>query len=170
MRLLSYLLLAFCIGSSCAFTPGKILETHRRKTRHHPPGIYWKTSMMTKQKVDTCTRIICSGKEDDEEQTFRFLSSRREYFVATTTALLFPWPAMAEDADTSVVTVHKLNYPVAGKCGQANVPASVVGLVKTFGGFQDGTCATEGFSEPQGTSFGTGDKDQQRTYSIYAKL
>jgi hypothetical protein len=118
--------------------------------------------MTRRNTVDTST--VGSGK-DDKGQTLPFLSPRRD-FAVTIIALLFPWSsAMAEDAD--VVTVHKLNYPMEGKCGQANVPASVVGLVKTLGGFQDGTCATEGFSEPQGTAPGTRDRDQQRTYSIY---
>jgi hypothetical protein len=134
--------------------------------------------MMVKKKQNVHVEsILGSGRDDDDDEGQS--SSRRDFFKTTAGALfMFPWSATAEDgtADTSsssvvtisTSTIHKLNYPVVGKCGQANVPTSVVGLVKTFGGFQDGTCAMEGFAEPQGTALGTGDKDQQRTYSIFA--
>lgn len=71
---------------------------------------------------------------------------------------------------TSTTTLHKLNYPVDGKCGQADgVPEKAVFFVKTLGGFQDGSCATDGYTVAAGTAQGTGEKDQQRVYAIYGK-
>jgi hypothetical protein len=42
-------------------------------------------------------------------------------------------------------------------------------FAKTFGGLADGSCATAGYTKDEGTTNGTGEKDKQRTYSIYGK-
>ena len=65
---------------------------------------------------------------------------------------------------------HKVDYPIQGKCGQAdNVPENAVFFVKKFGGFQDGGCATEGYDVEEGKEKGTGEKDKEREYTIYGK-
>ena len=66
-------------------------------------------------------------------------------------------------------TLHKIDYPIEGKCGQAEVPENAVFFVKQFGGFTDGSCATEGYTVEDGTANGTGEKDKERTYEIYTK-
>ena len=99
---------------------------------------------------------------------------RRDFLAASASAVLILLPttmarAADDDDDAATATVHKVDYPIAGKCGQAQVPTKVVGLVKTFGGFQDGQCAADGYATPEGTASGTTDKDQQRTYNVYGK-
>ncbi|CAB9500029.1 expressed unknown protein [Seminavis robusta] len=100
---------------------------------------------------------------DDDDDT---ANSRRDFLAA---ASLLLWPTTAFADDDATATIHKVDYPVDGKCGQADVPEKVVGLVKTFGGFKDGSCSTEGYTAAQGTASGTGEKDSKRTYDIYEK-
>ena len=99
--------------------------------------------------------------------------SRRRDFLATATlslgSIFFPsLPAFA-DGDDSSTTLHILNYPIDGKCGEAQVPEAGVFFAKTFGKLEDGSCAAEGYTVDEGTANGTGEKDSKRTYSIYSK-
>ena len=97
-----------------------------------------------------------------------FLATMATTAVASTLAGI-PSIGRADDA-VSTEPLHKVDYPVPGKCGQADgVPENAVFFVKNFGGFKDGSCATEGFTVQEGTAQGTGDKDKQRTYTIYSK-
>ena len=89
---------------------------------------------------------------------------RRAFFAAAAATLAMGVPSFAL-ADT----LHKMDYPVAGKCGQAEIPDNVVFIVKQLGGFQDGSCAVEGYTVEEGTAKGTGEKDKERDYSIYGK-
>lgn len=110
------------------------------------------------------------------------VSAERRIFCWTAAAVgmasiaAVPWTALAaaaDDDDNAVAApppLHKVDYPIAGKCGQADgVPESAVFFVKQFGGFRDGACATEGYAVADGTANGTGDKDKERVYHIYAK-
>lgn len=99
-------------------------------------------------------------------------SGRRGFLAAATmsfgSVLLPSLPAFA-DGDDSTTTLHILNYPIDGKCGEAKVPEAGVFFAKNFGKLQDGSCAVEGYTVDEGTANGTGEKDQKRTYSIYGK-
>ena len=91
---------------------------------------------------------------------------RRAFLATAASAFAFGMP-LASHADDE--TFHRIDYPVAGKCGQAEVPENAVFFVKTFGGFTEGSCAVEGYTVAEGTANGTGEKDKQRTYNIYGK-
>lgn len=82
--------------------------------------------------------------------------------------------ALADDSsggDDSApkTTLHIVDYPVQGSCGEGDVPAAGVFFAKNLGGMSDGSCASVGYTVPQGTAQGTGDKDKQRTFNIYGK-
>uniref|UniRef100_A0A7S3DNV8 Uncharacterized protein n=1 Tax=Entomoneis paludosa TaxID=265537 RepID=A0A7S3DNV8_9STRA len=78
--------------------------------------------------------------------------------------------ALADEGEGEGSTFHKLDYPVAGKCGQANnVPDKAAFFIRQFGGFSDGACAVDGYSSAEGTANGTGEKDSQRVYAIYGQ-
>lgn len=77
--------------------------------------------------------------------------------------------ALADDEDESNTTLHIVDYPVQGKCGEAQVPEKGVFFAKTFGGLVEGSCSADGYTSDEGTANGTGDKDKKRTYSIYGK-
>ena len=49
------------------------------------------------------------------------------------------------------------------------MPDKAIPFVKAFGGFSDGSCASAGYTEKEGEQNGTGDKDKDRTYTIYGK-
>merc|ERR1712232_84039 len=72
-------------------------------------------------------------------------------------------PALADE------TLHKIDYPKSGACGEATVPDKAAYFVKTFGGFSSGSCASEGYTVKEGTEKGTGEKDSDREYTIYSK-
>eukprot|EP00526_Cylindrotheca_closterium_P022212 CAMPEP_0113639786 /NCGR_PEP_ID=MMETSP0017_2-20120614/20880_1 /TAXON_ID=2856 /ORGANISM="Cylindrotheca closterium" /LENGTH=119 /DNA_ID=CAMNT_0000551033 /DNA_START=109 /DNA_END=468 /DNA_ORIENTATION=+ /assembly_acc=CAM_ASM_000147 len=97
---------------------------------------------------------------------------RRDFLAAATMSLgaafLPTLPAFADD-DEAVTTLHILNYPIDGKCGEAKVPEGGVFFAKTFGKLEDGSCAAEGYAVDEGTANGTGEKDSKRTYGIYGK-
>ena len=135
------------------------------------------SAMMTKNE---------SNHPADDEPTTRRAFVHRGTVAAlllaiatTTTTVTAPsWrqaarAAAADDDDKDTTTpppLHKVDYPVPGKCGQADgVPDNAVFFVKTFGGFTDGACAVEGYTVNQGTAKGTGDKDKERVYAIYGK-
>lgn len=103
------------------------------------------------------------------------INERRDFlaatFAAVSTTLFVPPVAMADDdsGGGGITTLHILDYPVQGKCGQAAVPEKGVFFAKTFGKLVDGSCATEGYTNEEGTANGTGEKDKERTYNIYGK-
>ena len=74
---------------------------------------------------------------------------------------------LAATADDEVL--HVIDYPEKGKCGEALVPEKGVPFVKMFGGFGEGSCKDAGYPDKIGEAKGTGDKDEDRTYEIYAK-
>ena len=122
-----------------------------------------------KNRID----FTLSFSKDDNEQPHNVdvgatSSMRRKLFTTSTMLVL----GLASQPDISFATdpLHKVDYPVEGKCGQAdNVPENAVFFVKNFGGFKDGSCATEGYNVNEGTAKGTGEKDKEREYTIYGK-
>eukprot|EP00977_Amphora_coffeiformis_P023430 scaffold13351_cov200-Amphora_coffeaeformis.AAC.11 len=120
-------------------------------------------------------QLNAEGEDSHQPDRRGFLAPRRGFLTATVATAVaatlagIPSIGWADDA-ASTEPLHKLDYPVPGKCGQADgVPENAVFFVKNLGGFKDGSCATEGFTVQEGTAQGTGDKDKQRTYSIYSK-
>jgi hypothetical protein len=91
---------------------------------------------------------------------------RSAILTAAVTALVAPLAAMADDPPT---TLHIVDYPKQGSCGQADVPPAGVFFAKNLGGMVDGPCSREGYTVPQGTENGIKEKDKQREYQIYGK-
>lgn len=48
------------------------------------------------------------------------------------------------------VTIYKINSPKKGDCGESSCPAAVAHFPETFGGYKEGTCASVGYSLPDG--------------------
>ena len=92
-------------------------------------------------------------------------SGRRGFLAMATSSLILAGSPSVVLADL----LHKVDYPTAGKCGQADVPEKAMFFVKNLGGFQDGACDVEGYTKEEGTANGTGEKDKERTYSVYGK-
>eukprot|EP00526_Cylindrotheca_closterium_P021867 CAMPEP_0113616892 /NCGR_PEP_ID=MMETSP0017_2-20120614/8480_1 /TAXON_ID=2856 /ORGANISM="Cylindrotheca closterium" /LENGTH=119 /DNA_ID=CAMNT_0000526233 /DNA_START=139 /DNA_END=498 /DNA_ORIENTATION=- /assembly_acc=CAM_ASM_000147 len=119
--------------------------------------------------------MIVHAQSDDTEHGVSMESNenpgRRDFLAAATMSLgaafLPTLPAFADDE--AVTTLHILNYPIDGKCGEAKVPEGGVFFAKTFGKLEDGSCAAEGYAVDEGTANGTGEKDSKRTYGIYGK-
>jgi len=127
---------------------------------------------------------LCASKNTMLED-LSFRQQRRDFLAgggaaaAAALSFLFVSPSLAladddndddDDEDApKATTVHKIDYPIAGKCGEASVPEKVAPLVKTFGGFKDGACKVDGFATADGTANGTGEKDKERTYSIFSQ-
>jgi hypothetical protein len=69
-----------------------------------------------------------------------------------------------------VGTLHILDYPKEGSCGEMQVPKAITFLAKTFGGaFQDGPCSLDGYILDQGTAMGTKKQDKEKTYKVFGK-
>lgn len=98
------------------------------------------------------------------------IGERRDFLTTAlaTTAVIFS-PSMVMADEDATTTLHILDYPVQGKCGEAKVSEKGVFFAKTFGKLVDGSCATEGYTNAEGKANGTGEKDSQRTYDIYGK-
>jgi uncharacterized low-complexity protein len=77
--------------------------------------------------------------------------------------------ALADEEDEATTTLHILDYPIQGKCGEAKVPENGVFFAKTFGSLVEGSCPAEGYTNDEGEASGTGEKDKKRTYNIYGK-
>ena len=69
----------------------------------------------------------------------------------TLTFAMFTKATDLELVDDTNVTIHKLNYPQAGDCGQFDMPSKEAHFPVTFGGFKNGNCATDGFTIADGT-------------------
>ena len=41
--------------------------------------------------------------------------------------------------------------------------------MKAFGGLESGSCASAGYSVKEGEENGTGERDKDRTYTVYGK-
>ena len=96
----------------------------------------------------------------------RLQAPTRRAVLAALPAVMLPLNA-AHAGD--FVPLHRVDYPVEGKCGEADVPEKGVPFVKAFGGFSDGTCAAAGYPVPAGTANGNGEKDKDRTFDLYEK-
>eukprot|EP00980_Cylindrotheca_fusiformis_P001424 scaffold345_cov134-Cylindrotheca_fusiformis.AAC.35 len=97
---------------------------------------------------------------------------RRDFLgaVFSASAVFAPsFRALADEETENAATLHIVDYPIPGKCGEAKVPEKGIFFAKTFGGLVDGSCSTEGYKNDEGTANGTGEKDKKRTYSIYGK-
>ena len=74
---------------------------------------------------------------------------------------------MASDDDQ--VTLHIVDYPKAGSCGEVKTTEKKAFFAKQFGGLKDGACSVEGYTVSGGTENGKNDKDKDKEYSIYGK-
>ena len=90
--------------------------------------------------------------------------STRRAVLGALPLVALPLSALADDA-----VLHVLDYPKQGLCGEALVPEKGVPFVKAFGGMSDGSCASAGYPNKEGTANGTGDKDSDREYDLYSK-
>jgi len=52
--------------------------------------------------------------------------------------------------EASNVTIHKIDSPKKGDCGESSCPAGVAHFPETFGGYKEGTCASVGYTVPDG--------------------
>merc|ERR1712151_572136 len=48
------------------------------------------------------------------------------------------------------VTIYKIDSPKKGDCGQSSCPSAVAHFPETFGGYEEGTCASAGYTVPDG--------------------
>ena len=156
--------LKFLVLFYAAFDVAAFAGPYMRRT--HPD------ECVVRQETTTTIRLGMQQQHAENENLRPDVRSPRRTFLATvaastaTLALGMPSIGLADDSEP----LHKVDYPVAGKCGQADgVPENAVFFVKNFGGFKDGSCATEGFTVQEGTAKGTGEKDKERTYTIYSK-
>merc|ERR1712167_68608 len=63
-----------------------------------------------------------------------------------------PIRAVVEDSTLdSNVTIHKLNWPASGQCGEVSMPAKSAGFPEKFGGFAAGSCSEAGYTTSAGT-------------------
>ena len=92
---------------------------------------------------------------------------RRAILAAVLTSVAAPLVAGA--GDDAPTTLHIVNYPKEGSCGQADVPPTGVFFAKNLGGMVEGPCSKDGYTVPEGTASGIRDKDKERTYEIYGK-
>jgi hypothetical protein len=59
---------------------------------------------------------------------------------------------LEEDAaPTGNVTIHKLNWPAAGQCGEMTISSKDATFPVKFGGFKNDGCSTDGYTVSQGT-------------------
>ena len=65
--------------------------------------------------------------------------------------------------------LYILDYPKQGSCGEALIPDAGIPFVKAFGGLESGSCASAGYSVKEGEENGTGERDKDRTYTVYGK-
>lgn len=91
--------------------------------------------------------------------------SRRAFLAGVAAAVALPGMALAD----GTTTLHIVDYPKKGACGQANVPEAGVFFAKKLGSMVEGACAVDGYTVSQGTAPGIKEKDQKRTYEIYGK-
>lgn len=75
------------------------------------------------------------------------------------------------DQDKHLSTLHIMDYPREGACGEMRVPKKVAFLAKMFGrgGYVDGCCSLEGYTVEEGTLQGTRKRDKDKTYTIYGR-
>ena len=97
--------------------------------------------------------------------------NRRDAIIATvatsTSFLVNPFTAWAADNDQ--VTLHIVDYPKTGSCGQVETTEKKAFFAKKFGGLKDGECSVEGYTSSEGKENGTNDKDKDKEYSIFGK-
>ena len=62
--------------------------------------------------------------------------------------LLLLVPVAAIDTN---VTIHKVDYPVKGECGQFDMPSKEAHFPVTLGGFKMGDCSVDGYTVANGT-------------------
>ena len=101
-----------------------------------------------------------------EAHALRFptvVASRRSAIIGALPILAAPLAAQADEV------LHIVDYPKKGSCGEALIPDKGVPFVKAFGGFSSGDCASVGYTEKEGEENGTGEKDKERTYTIYGR-
>ena len=68
--------------------------------------------------------------------------------LLTLLVLLVPVAAIPNDTN---VTIHKIDYPVKGDCGQFDMPSKEAHFPVTLGGFKMGACSVDGYTIANGT-------------------
>ena len=66
-------------------------------------------------------------------------------------SLLLLVPVAATTLDDTNVTIHKVDYPVTGECGQFDMPSKEAHFPVTLGGFKMGDCSIDGYTIANGT-------------------
>ena len=66
-------------------------------------------------------------------------------------SLLLLVPVAATTLDDTNVTIHKVDYPVTGNCGQFDMPSKEAHFPVTLGGFKMGDCSIDGYTIANGT-------------------
>lgn len=104
------------------------------------------------------------------ETTVMMAMNRREAIAVASGGLVFlTTPAAALAADDDKVTLHIMDYPRAGSCGETETTEKKAFFAKQFGGLKDGGCSVEGYTVMEGTENGKNDKDKDKEYSVYSK-
>merc|ERR1712195_225771 len=65
--------------------------------------------------------------------------------------LLVPVAATALLTIDTNVTIHKIDYPVKGNCGEFDMPSKEAHFPVTLGGFKMGDCSVDGYTIANGT-------------------
>lgn len=113
------------------------------------------------------TPQLSSTKKCHRDVSMKAINRRRQLVAAAAAVLISPVSkAWAADGEK---TLHIVDYPIKGKCGQAEVPEAGVFFAKNLGGMVEGSCVTDGYTTKEGTASGITDKDKQRTFYIYGK-
>jgi uncharacterized low-complexity protein len=127
---------------------------------------------VVRPKAQRADISVAAQFSKDEDMAPASSNGRREFLAAAVSASAIFAPslaALADEEDAATTTLHILDYPIQGKCGEAKVPEKGVFFAKTFGNLVEGSCPAEGYMNDEGKANGTGDKDQKRIYNIYGK-
>ena len=76
---------------------------------------------------------------------------------------------IASEVPKDTKTLHIVDYPIEGSCGEMQVPKKVAFLAKMLGGYKDGECSLEGYGVEEGTALGTKKQDSDKAYTIYGR-
>lgn len=131
------------------------------------------TAPAVRARQSAVNSLSLEMKNDNGDFSMTGETHRREIlhagFVAGLASLgLAPSMAQAEGDDANT-TLHIVDYPTPGLCGETKTTEKKAYFAKTFGGLKDGACAVEGYTKAEGSANGTNDKDQDKLYSLFGK-